>query len=217
MHSLHVIHRDIKPDNFLMGIDKKKSLVYIIDFGLAKRFRDRKTGQHIPYKDKKSLTGTARYSSIYTHLGIEQGRRDDLESLIYTLIYLNKGVLPWQGLRAKTKNDKYKLIMETKINIKTEELFEGLPKQFITFFEYVQHLQFEDKPDYKMLHNLISEMADESNIKFDILFDWAMKDDKQNSKEVKEKEEAEKNSIEHLNNYSNSYNKNNGNTKENSK
>lgn len=201
MHNLHVIHRDIKPDNFLMGIDKKRSFVYIIDFGLAKRFRDRKTGQHIPYKENKSLTGTARYSSIYTHMGIDQGRRDDLESLIYTLIYLNKGVLPWQGIRAKTKNDKYYLIMQKKINIKAEELFEGLPHQFIIFLEHAQRLQFEDKPDYKMLHSLFSTMADELKIKFDQIFDWSIKEEKPNIKEIKEKEDNSKNNIDHINNH----------------
>lgn len=70
MHSRHFLHRDIKPDNFLIGIGKKQHYVYVIDFGLAKRFRDPKTGEHIPYRDGKNLTGTARYASVNTHLGI---------------------------------------------------------------------------------------------------------------------------------------------------
>ena len=91
MHSQAVVHRDIKPDNFLIGIGKKQHYVYVIDFGLAKRFRDPKTGEHIPYRDGKNLTGTARYASVNTHLGIEQARRDDLESLGYVLLYFIKG------------------------------------------------------------------------------------------------------------------------------
>jgi serine/threonine protein kinase len=95
LHNNHFIHRDMKPDNFLVGINKKANLVYMIDYGLAKRFRDPKTGEHIPYRDNKSLTGTARYASVNTHLGIEQARRDDLESIGFILIYFLKGTLPW--------------------------------------------------------------------------------------------------------------------------
>lgn len=110
-----------------MGKDEHKGTIYLIDFGLSKRFRDPKTGLHIPEKDGKSLVGTARYSSIYTHLGIEQSRRDDLEALAYSIIYLGKGTLPWQGIRAKNKNDKYQKILELKINTEIDELCKNLP------------------------------------------------------------------------------------------
>lgn len=129
-HNRSFIHRDIKPDNFIMGVGKNKNLVYAIDFGLAKRYRDPKTGTHIPFKDGKSLTGTARYASINTHLGIEQSRRDDLESLILVMIYFLKGSLPWQGLKAKNIKEKYLKIKEKKLSIKEEELCDKLPSKF---------------------------------------------------------------------------------------
>ncbi|KAG8507559.1 Casein kinase I isoform delta [Galemys pyrenaicus] len=127
IHSKNFIHRDVKPDNFLMGLGKKGNLVYIIDFGLAKKYRDARTHQHIPYRENKNLTGTARYASINTHLGIEQSRRDDLESLGYVLMYFNLGSLPWQGLKAATKRQKYERISEKKMSTPIEVLCKGYP------------------------------------------------------------------------------------------
>ncbi|KAJ1377571.1 Serine/threonine-protein kinase, active site [Sesbania bispinosa] len=120
VHSKGFLHRDIKPDNFLMGLGRKASQVYAIDFGLAKRYRDPKTNKHIPYRENKNLTGTARYASCNTHIGIEQSRRDDLESLGYVLMYFLRGSLPWQGLKAVTKKEKYDKICEKKLSTPIE-------------------------------------------------------------------------------------------------
>jgi casein kinase 1, delta len=131
IHSKNFIHRDIKPDNFLMGLAKKGNTVYIIDFGLAKKFRDPRTHQHIAYRENKNLTGTARYASINTHMGVEQSRRDDLESLGYVFMYFNRGSLPWQGLKAQTKRQKYERISEKKMSTGVEELCKGFPSKLI--------------------------------------------------------------------------------------
>lgn len=94
LHKKGYIHRDLKPENVLMGLEENASTLYLIDYGLAKKWK-LPNGDHIPIREGKSLTGTARYASANTHLGIEQSRRDDLEGAGYVLLYLLKGELPW--------------------------------------------------------------------------------------------------------------------------
>jgi len=194
LHSRHLIHRDIKPDNFLMGLYNNKSIVYICDFGLCKKFRDQ-NGKHIPFDDtKKSLTGTARYASLYSHLGIEQSRRDDLESLAYSLIYFSKGSLPWMGIKAQNKTERYNKIFEKKLNSSINNLCEKLPNEFITFFHYIKYLQFDDKPNYQYLKSLLGKMYDKNNFSYDMNFDFTdILIKKEKEEKEKEKENEEKN------------------------
>lgn len=175
VHSRNFIHRDIKPDNFLMGNGRRGHHVYLIDFGLAKKYRDPKTHQHIPYRENKNLTGTARYASINTHLGIEQSRRDDLESLAYLLMYFNRGSLPWQGLKAATKKQKYDKISEKKMSTPVEVLCKGFPSEFATFLNYTRSLRFEDKPDYAYLRKLFRDLFVREGFQMDYVFDWTIK------------------------------------------
>ncbi|KAL5473516.1 hypothetical protein EMCRGX_G028007 [Ephydatia muelleri] len=172
IHSKNFIHRDVKPDNFLMGLGKKGNLVYIIDFGLAKKYRDARTHQHIPYRENKNLTGTARYASINTHLGIEQSRRDDLESLGYMLMYFNLGSLPWQGLKAATKKQKYERISEKKLSTPVEVLCRGYPSEFATYLNFCRALKFDDKPDYAYLRQLFRNLFHKMGYTYDYVFDW---------------------------------------------
>ncbi|XP_052497329.1 casein kinase I isoform X1 [Budorcas taxicolor] len=174
IHSKNFIHRDVKPDNFLMGLGKKGNLVYIIDFGLAKKYRDARTHQHIPYRENKNLTGTARYASINTHLGIEQSRRDDLESLGYVLMYFNLGSLPWQGLKAATKRQKYERISEKKMSTPIEVLCKGYPSEFSTYLNFCRSLRFDDKPDYSYLRQLFRNLFHRQGFSYDYVFDWNM-------------------------------------------
>ncbi len=127
LHSKSFIHRDIKPENFVIGTGENANTLYMIDYGLSKRYQDPRSKLHVPYRDNKNMTGTARYASTNTHLGIDQSRRDDIESLGYTFVYMLKGELPWQGIRAFSKKEKYNKILECKMATPIELLCNGLP------------------------------------------------------------------------------------------
>lgn len=174
VHTKSFIHRDVKPDNFLIGLGKRQSVIHIIDFGLAKKYRDPRSHQHIPYRENKNLTGTARYASINTHIGIEQSRRDDLESLGYVLMYFIRGSLPWQGLKANTKKQKYERIMDRKMSTSTEQLCKGYATEFRSYFEYCRSLRFEDRPDYAYLKRLFKELFYRKGFQYDNMFDWTV-------------------------------------------
>ncbi|PWA66918.1 serine/threonine/dual specificity protein kinase, catalytic domain-containing protein [Artemisia annua] len=174
MHARGFLHRDIKPDNFLMGLGRKANQVYVIDFGLAKKYRDLQTHKHIPYRENKNLTGTARYASVNTHLGVEQSRRDDLESLGYVLMYFLRGSLPWQGLRAGNKKQKYDKISEKKMLTPIEVLCKSYPSEFTSYFHYCRSLRFEDKPDYSYLKRLFRDLFIREGYQFDYVFDWTI-------------------------------------------
>eukprot|EP01084_Bolivina_argentea_P276040 470894_1 len=176
VHSFEFIHRDIKPDNFLIGLANNFNIVYIIDFGLSKRYINPKTRRHIPFIEGKSLTGTARYASINTHLGCEQARRDDLETLGYVLMYFNRGgKLPWQGLKAKSKTQRNERISKVKREITIESLCYNSPKQFAQYLRYCRKLDFNAKPDYKYLKNLFKDLFKKKGYINDGRYDWIIK------------------------------------------
>ncbi|GAA6006389.1 hypothetical protein JCM11491_004937 [Sporobolomyces phaffii] len=176
IHEKNLIYRDIKPDNFLIGRPgtKMANVVHVVDFGMAKQYRDPKTKQHIPYRERKSLSGTARYMSINTHLGREQSRRDDLEALGHVFMYFLRGGLPWQGLKAATNKQKYEKIGEKKQSTPIKELAEGFPEEFAIYLNYVRKLGFEETPDYDFLRELFTKVLKNSGEVEDGVYDWML-------------------------------------------
>lgn len=162
LHRSGIIHRDIKPNNFMIG-RKHTDNLYIMDFGLSKQFM--KGNKHIKLTTGRNLVGTARYAGLNVHYGIEPSRRDDIESIGYMLVYFMKGRLPWQGLKKDSKTKQLDRIKEVKMSTKVDKLCMGLPQCFVKFLKYIKSCEFYDEPDYDYLKDLFVSTAREKNIK----------------------------------------------------
>ena len=156
VHSKGFVHRDIKPDNFLIG-RKDPNEIYLIDFGISKKYKSDKTGKHLKFGFTGKLTGTVRFASANALRGGEQSRRDDLESIAYMIIFFMRGKLPWQGVSGTKKMERYLKIYKMKKNVTPEDLCKSLPPQMISFVKYVKHLEFEQDPDYNFLRKYYTE------------------------------------------------------------
>lgn len=184
VHERHVIHRDIKPDNFALGYGELNAYLYLVDFGLAKKYRSSKTLKHYPYIKKKKLTGTARYASIHAMEEMEQSRRDDLEAVGYVLIYFIRGNLPWQGLKLKSKEDRYKKILQKKKEVSTEELCSECPKEFFEYVEYTKRMGYIEEPKYDLFKKkFLNYVVNRRKEKFDYVYDWTTEKDIKKRKE----------------------------------
>lgn len=169
LHSKGIVHRDIKPENFMFGVRSKIHIVYMIDFGLSKRYWDKK---HTSMRQKLSLTGTARYASINAHKGVEQSRRDDLEAIGHMLLYFLRGSVPWSGLDAKTKQEKYRKICEKKEETPLSELCAGFPDAFESYLRYARNLAFTERPDYEMIQEKWQQVREKEGSPQDHDYEW---------------------------------------------
>ena len=201
VHEKGFIHKDIKPENFVTGIDEDSNTIYIIDFGLSQRYKDKKTGAHISYKEKRQMVGTVRYASINTQIGIEQSRRDDIEALGYVLVYLALGRLPWMRVGKEKGKGHPAKVLEKKLITPPEILCKKLPRQFAFFFQYLRKLKFEERPDYNMIKSLFCELF---LSKFDLAknemfsFDW-FKDVNDKDDIISRKDDKAKSSLNEIN------------------
>ena len=178
IHDRHIIHRDIKPDNFVMGLNKENANLFLLDFGLAKKYRSSKTLEQYPFIKKKKLTGTARYASIHALEEMEQSRRDDLESVGYVLMYFLRGDLPWQGLKIKSKEDRYKKILDKKKETTSEQLCKNFPDEFREYLEYSRNLEYTEEPKYEKFRNKFYNLVcNKMNDNFDFIYDWTTESD----------------------------------------
>jgi serine/threonine protein kinase len=169
LHQRSHVHRDIKPDNFVFGVGVQASTLYLIDLGLARKYRNMSSLEPFPYEEGKGLIGTTRYVSINVHLGVEQSCRDDLESVGYVLIALAVGKLPWDDL-----GDNAHDIQEAKMNVPLDTLCAGLPGEFFQYMEKVRGLKFDGKPQYPALRGLFVHVMIKQNLAFDYRYDWVV-------------------------------------------
>eukprot|EP01059_Diplonema_ambulator_P031479 TRINITY_DN5781_c0_g1_i2.p1 TRINITY_DN5781_c0_g1~~TRINITY_DN5781_c0_g1_i2.p1 ORF type:complete len:366 (+),score=52.10 TRINITY_DN5781_c0_g1_i2:54-1100(+) len=177
LHALHlrsVIHRDVKPENLLFGTNDNRNTLYLVDFGISEKYYDSASAQHIPYREGRTVYGTPYFSSINADAGCEQSRRDDLESLGYTLVYLLKGTLPWVGLRSQGPLQTWhSRLIALKKSTSPQDLCTGLPPEFAKYLMYCRELRFTDAPQYQYLRGIFHRRYAKMGFAADGKYDWS--------------------------------------------
>ena len=171
VHKKGIIHCDIKPENFLIGL-RDKRIIYLIDFGLSKKYRSDRTKKHIQFTITKTMIGTARYASMNALSGLQLSRRDDLESLSYVILYFLTKKLPWQGITAKSLDKRYKKIYEKKSELESWEKFKIIPIEIQNFVKYCRNLGFSEEPNYKLMKKFFYDLLDKMELEDDKNFSW---------------------------------------------
>ncbi|KJR88618.1 uncharacterized protein SPSK_10757 [Sporothrix schenckii 1099-18] len=174
LHEHDLIYRDIKPENFLMGLPGTNAAdsVHLIDYGMAKVYREPDTNMHIPSGESQSLSGTARYMSINAHCRRHQSRRDDLEALGHVFLYFARGNLPWQGVKAPQNDTRHDIMCEKKQATSIDDLCRGLPPQFSEYLAHTRGMEFEQDPNYDYLRGLFTRVLEDQHAANDNVFDW---------------------------------------------
>lgn len=168
LHKNGYIHRNIRPENFTMGLNENLSTCYMIDYVLAKKYF--KDGEIIPFKKGRKMTGSLRFASVNSQLGFEQSRRDDLESIGYMMISFYKGQLPWEDVTASNKDEKFSMVLKSKISVTA--LLKGLPVEIVDYMNYVKCMEYGSEPDYENLRGMLKQLYINKGYSEDGKFDW---------------------------------------------
>ena len=172
VHTNYFVHRDISPSNFTLGLGEHHNQVFLIDFGHARKLSTGFIPGRMGTSTKRPMVGTPRFASIFTHMGREESRRDDLESLGFIWVYLLKGRLPWQGIQCSSHAEKLAEIGRRKLNTPLDQLCEGIPREFAEYIHFIRHLKHHDVPDYNQMRAFFRELAAKEGIVYDGVYDW---------------------------------------------
>ena len=189
IHSKNYIHRNIKPENFKIGLNDP-NVVYLQNFYLCEKFRSDTTKKHAELTMANKIVGTERYGSVNALKGWRQGRKDDLESLCYMLIYFFLGKLPWQDIKAESQSDKYKKLLNKKKKFNIDHYKDIIPEEFRIIFKSIKNLKFDENPKYSFYIRYLQNIREQNGCYNQNDFFWIKKNYKLKKNNIKTKKEG---------------------------